>query len=205
MSSWHQLFVLCCISCSAYVVSFKSSGFYDGAMKSVFQFHPPLSKFRLLNSKPLSSQDVASLDILKNACESRKVLPGDVLSCINQIEASALTVTCSDVKGKWELVYNSIIPGGYFPVTEIADFYGYSLTSGWGPIPFGGFRGKSKIISETNPACIEFSSEIFKIGQFELKVKNPKSRSYTFLYADQNFAVARSSGGGGTLLKKISD
>ena len=109
------------------------------------------------------------------------------------------------MRGKWELIYSSIIPGGYFPVTEIADFYGYSLTSSWGPLPLGGFLGKSAVLSEESPAVIEFSSDAYRLGALKLDIKAPKSRSYTFLYVDDYFAVARSSSGGGTLLKRVMD
>jgi hypothetical protein len=143
------------------------------------------------------------IQVLRDACETRKVPSTDIARLIDQIESLKLDIECSDMRGSWELVYSSLIPGGYFPVCEIADFFGYSLTSSWGPLPLGGFRGKSTVISQSKPATIEFSSEVFKLGGIEVNLKEPKQRSYTFLYSDSLMAVARSSSGGGTLLKRV--
>ena len=157
-----------------------------------------------LNMNALAtSENEKRIEVLRDACETRKVPSADIARFIDQIESMTLDIECSDMRGSWELVYSSLIPGGYFPVCEIADFFGYSLTSSWGPLPLGGFRGKSTVISQTRPATIEFSSEIFKLGGIEINLKEPKQRSYTFLYADDLIAVARSSSGGGTLLKRV--
>jgi hypothetical protein len=159
--------------------------------------------FDLHMSALATSENLKVIEFLRDACETRKVPSTDIARIIDQIESLKLDVECSDMRGSWELVYSSLIPGGYFPVCEIADFFGYSLTSSWGPLPLGGFRGKSTIISQTKPATIEFSSEMFKLGGLEINLKEPKQRSYTFLYSDSLIAVARSSSGGGTLLKRV--
>lgn len=150
-----------------------------------------------------STETERSINFLRDACESRKVPSAEVARFIDQIESLKADVDCSEMRGSWELVYSSLIPGGYFPVCEIADFFGYSLTSSWGPLPLGGFRGKSTVLSQTKPAIIEFSSDMYKLGGIEINIKEPKQRSYTFLYADGSIAVARSSSGGGTLLKRV--
>lgn len=148
----------------------------------------------------LELQDI--IDSLRKACETRSALSADIAASINQIELLPTDVTCSNLRGSWELIYSSLIPGGYFPVCEICDFFGYSIISSWGPLPLGGFRGRSSVISETKPARIDFASDVYKLGGIEIDLKDAKQRSYTFLYADNYFAVARSSSGGGTLLKK---
>ena len=143
-----------------------------------------------------------SINMLRNACETRSAVSADIAESINKIELLPTGVTCTDLIGSWELIYSSLIPGGFFPVCEICDFFGYSITSSWGPLPLGGFTGRSAVISQTNPARIDFASDIYKIGGIQINLKDVKQRSYTFLYADDYFAVARSSSGGGTLLKK---
>lgn len=142
---------------------------------------------------------------LRIASQSRNIAPEVVKTAIDQLESSKIAVKCSELKDKWELIYSTIIPGGYFPVTEICDFYGYTINSSWGFLSLGGFTGRSEIISESNPAVIQFSSDIYRLGEWEFKLNNAKSRSYTFLYVDEHIAVARSSSGGGTLLKRVLD
>ena len=167
--------------------------------------HPLTSASHLYLSagSPLTPELQDSIDSLRKACETRSAPSADIAASINQIELLPTDVTCSDLKGSWELIYSSLIPGGYFPVCEICDFFGYSIISSWGPLPLGGFRGTSSVFSETRPARIDFSSDVYKIGGIEINLKDAKQRSYTFLYADDYFAVARSSSGGGTLLKKF--
>ena len=57
-------------------------------------------------------------------------------------------------------------------------------------------------MSETNPSVIRFTTTTAKFGPFTLKLKG-KERSYTFLYSDNDIAVARSSTGGLTLMKRL--
>ena len=185
------------------VLSLLENRCYNTARSSGLLSSPTMSTVSLHCSASNIDRYESDLDILRQACQTRAVLSDVIASSINQIEKSAKNIKCNDLKGDWELIYSSIIPGGYFPVTEIADFFAYSLTSSFGYLPLGGFQGKSTVISETNPAVIEFSSDKYRLGGLEFKIKNPKSRSYTFLYVDQYFAVARSSSGGGTLLKKV--
>lgn len=149
------------------------------------------------------SETPSTIEKLRSACDTRSVPSADIIAAINEVESASFDLSCTDMKGSWELIFSSLIPGGYFPVCEICDFFGYSLTSSWGPLPLGGFKGSSAVISETKPATIEFTSDSYLIGGIKFDLKEPKKRSYTFLYTDDNFAVARSSSGGGTLLKKV--
>ena len=151
------------------------------------------------------------INILREACLDRNRSTEDVNTAISSLESpsSDLKVCCTDMKGKWELVYSSLIPNGYFPVREICDFYGYTLVSSFGILPLGRFRGDSKVLSETKPAVIEFNTNIYKLGPLVVdstkKNKDKPARTYTFLYVDNEVAVARSSTGGGTLLKRVTE
>ena len=155
---------------------------------------------RLFESR---NEQLTTIEKLRSACDTRSVSSAEIIASINEVESASFDLSCTDMKGSWELIFSSLIPGGYFPVSEVCDFFGYSLTSSWGPLPLGGFKGSSVVISETKPATIEFTSDAYLLGGITIDLKQPKKRSYTFLYADDNFAVARSSSGGGTLLKKV--
>ena len=126
----------------------------------------------------------------------------EVKSAIIRLEEKGSTTTSQNLRGRFELIYSSLIPSGYFPVSETANFFGYSLTSKFGPISLGGFFGDYEVMSETNPSIIRFTTTTAKFGPFTLKLKG-KERSYTFLYSDGDIAVARSSTGGLTLLKRL--
>ena len=140
---------------------------------------------------------------LKSAVIERSLPSDEIKKSIAEISMVDWKVKCAQVKGKWELVYSTLIPGsGYFPVVEICDFYGYSLTSSWGPISIGGSSGDSVILSETNPAMIQFNNKRRDLGPFSFDVK-PKNRTYTFLYVDSEIAIGLSSSGGTTLLKRV--
>ena len=202
MKSWLAIILFVWGTENRLVLSLLRNGYYKSTISSRLHHSSLLPTLCLFGSTLDTNRDVTNLDTLRRACETRDVLPDDVVSSINQIERTAKDVKCIDMRGKWELIYSSIIPGGYFPVTEVADFYGYSLTSSFGFLSLGGFEGKSTVVSETNPAVIEFSSNLYKLGPIKINIKDPKVRSYTFLYVDQYFAVARSSSGGGTLMRK---
>ena len=108
------------------------------------------------------------------------------------------------VAGKWRLVFSSLIPFGYFPITEICDFYGFTLASSLGPIPLGTIEGDSRVVG-LNPAEIAFKNRNIRFGaiRFPLKTNKPE-RSYTFLFVGDEFMVAKSSSGGYTLLRKVN-
>ena len=197
MKSWLAVILFVWGTENRLVLSLLRNGYYKSTISSRLRHSSLLPTLCLFGSTLDTDRDVTNLDTLRRACETRDVLPDDIVSSINQIEMAAKDVKCIDMRGKWELIYSSIIPGGYTPIAEVVDFYGYSYTS-----PFGRFEGKSTVISETNPAVIEFSSNLYKLGPIKINIKDPKVRSYTFLYVDQYFAVARSSSGGGTLMRK---
>jgi hypothetical protein len=166
--------------------------------RSNFRNVRPLSHVCYLSSQENDYEienRIGQIDNLRAASFDRSIDPEVINTAIEQLESSKLDVKCSDLRNKWELIYSTIIPGGYFPVTEICDFYGYTINSSWGFLSLGGFTGKSVILSESNPAVIQFSSDIYRLGGLEFKLNNAKPRSYTFLYADECIAVARSSSG----------
>lgn len=143
-----------------------------------------------------------AIQTLKKATLEKSIPTEEVKAAISVLETNGASTVTKDLRGKWDLVYSSLIPSGYFPVQEVADFFGYSLTSRFGPLPLGGFYGDWEITSETNPCTIRFTTTEYRLGSVKLKLKG-KERSYTFLYSDQDMAVARSSTGGGTLLKRV--
>ena len=142
------------------------------------------------------------ISTLREAIYTRKVDKEDVIAAVEQLDMKngKKKIPKQRVSGKWELVFSSLIGSGYFPVKETCDFYGFSLISSWGPIPLGGFEGSSRIASE-KPLIVEFENEAYVLGPLRIRVP-PKPRSYRFLYTDNEFAVAISSSGGSTLLRK---
>ena len=166
-----------------------------------FNIRRPLWASAGANSNDATRQQ--AVQTLTTATLEKSIATDDVKTAINVLESLDATTVTKELQGKWELVYSSLIPSGYFPVQEVADFFGYSLTSRFGPLPLGGFYGDWEITSETNPCVIRFTTTEYRLGPVKLKLKG-KERSYTFLYADKDIAVARSSTGGGTLLKRIS-
>ena len=194
------VFCLCILTCQVKCVKSFIEKSKCGRVYSLAEKHFRRNS-RLFEGK---NEQLTTIEKLRSACDTRSVPSAEIIASINEVESASFDLSCTDMKGSWELIFSSLIPGGYFPVSEICDFFGYSLTSSWGPLPLGGFRGSSVVISETKPATIEFSSDAYLLGSIKFDLKQPKKRSYTFLYADDNFAVARSSSGGGTLLKKVT-
>ena len=171
-------------------------------------FHPASRIPSLLSRQCTTSLSVGEtlfdeeIRLLRLAGLSKNVPKDEVKQSIQSLEEKGSTTTSQSLRGKFELIYSSLIPSGYFPVTETADFYGYSLTSRFGPISLGGFFGDYEVMSETNPSIIRFTTTTAKFGPLTLKLKG-KERSYTFLYSDKDIAVARSSTGGLTLMKRL--
>ena len=77
----------------------------------------------------------------------------------------------------------------------------FSLESSWGILPLGKFEGDSAVISE-RPLTIQFRNSAFCYGSIRLSLEKQDYKSYTFSYVSKNFAVARSSLGSVTLLRK---
>lgn len=84
--------------------------------------------FCLHDTRVLSDYENLKINELKEACKDRKLISSEqVAFAIAYIETVFLSTEAVSLQGKWELVYSSLIPGGYFPVCEICDFYGYSI------------------------------------------------------------------------------
>jgi hypothetical protein len=159
---------------------------------------------RLQAAKGTDASRAAALEVVRQATLQRTGEKATIASAIEQLENTTTpsSVTVDDVRGEFELVWSSLIPAGFFPVQEVANFFGYSLTSRWGPVPLGGFYGDWEVTSSTKPAVIKFTTTVFRLGPLSIPLKG-KVRSYTFLHADDDVVVARSSTGGGTLLRRL--
>jgi len=79
------------------------------------------SSFNLLKD---SSRDIS---ILEDASISRNIDKDSVCNLILNYEncSKSNQAKIEDLKGKWELIFSSLIPKGYFPVTEVCDFFEY--------------------------------------------------------------------------------
>jgi hypothetical protein len=102
-----------------------------------------------LQMKSCSSYDDL-LNRLRRVAVARDVEKGCAIEAINILEKEIAlpAVEPNAVRGEWELVFSSLIGPGYFPITELCDFYKFSLVSSFGPIPLGSFIGESKVTSE---------------------------------------------------------
>lgn len=160
-----------------------------------------------INTLATTSIDT-NLNILKEAIFKRSINKDEIIQNIIELESKVINNNQNskliDLKGSWELVFSSLIPSGYFPVSEVCNFFGYSLTSNWGFISLGGFNGYSKVMND-NPVIIEFNSQeyIFPGKLLKIQLKGDKIRSYNFLFINEEYAVARSYPSNGlTLMKK---
>ena len=142
------------------------------------------------------------MEILKKATLTRAVEKEVVIVAVEELQRKnkEMKIPKQVIVGEWELVFSSLIGAGYFPIKELCDFNGFTLKSSWGPLPLGGFVGSSRVISE-KPLIVEFENEAYVLGPLRIGVP-AKTRNYRFLYADADIAVAISSSGGSTLLKK---
>ena len=88
-----------------------------------------------------NTKNSIDIDIIRDAILYRKVSKENVINSIANIEKNSINpkkkISSKAIEGKWELVFSSLIPSGYFPIIEICDFFEFSLTSSWGPIPLG--------------------------------------------------------------------
>lgn len=141
---------------------------------------------------------------LQQAAINREIDSDVVISLLrnfdqpNKIRGPAL----NQLEGKWELIFSSLIPGGYFPITEKCDFFEFSLESSWKSFPLGKFLGNSEVIS-ADPLILEFYNTCFVLGPLKIPINGIKKRSYTFFTIKEGISVAKSSSGGFTLLKKL--
>eukprot|EP01041_Mallomonas_annulata_P002102 gene2102-4107_t len=141
------------------------------------------------NSK---SQDISNeISLLLMAATSKNIPPKEISDTILAIDEKSTQKLANirDLQGSWELIYSSLISQGYFPVIEICDFFGYTLSSQWGPVPLGTIKGTSTVLSDS-PAVVEFAAETISFGPFTIPLSSKKSKSYAFIYIGKDIAVA---------------
>lgn len=162
-----------------------------------------------LNELKPSGSVESLIAIFSDAAVKKKVPIAQLKQAFVDIE-SVLTskpvqkITKLSISGRWELVVSTLFSSGYLPVYEECDFFEYSLTSAFGPIYLGKVSGGSKILTEKHPYQIELTPISYQIGPLSVKLDSSRKRVYTFLYADNELAIAKSSSGGYSLLKKVS-
>jgi hypothetical protein len=144
----------------------------------------------------------ATVEVLKQATLQRDVGASEVK---NLLESAALgakqKIDSKKLAGQWELVYSSLLPSGYLPLKEVVDFYGYTLTSAYGFLPLGTIEGDSSITA-TAPLTVTFQNKSIRFGPVKMNMKSD-AKFYEFQYIDDAIAVAKSSSGGFSLLKKV--
>lgn len=126
------------VSNIVFIESFKSRSY-------IRTFHPRCHIYTLFSQEHDYEMEDRKyhVDNLRAASFDRSIDPDVINTAIEKLESSKIVVKCSELQNKWELIYSTIIPGGYFPVTEICNFYGYSINSSWGFLSLGGFTGQS--------------------------------------------------------------
>jgi hypothetical protein len=98
---------------------------------------------------------VDTLSVLRKAAVTRNVPTGDVQALLTSLSPEiAYKEGQGSVGGRWELVYSTMIKA-YMPVKELIDFKAFSIETSFGPIPLGGIRGLSSVVS-TNPVTIRY-------------------------------------------------
>lgn len=189
------------------------------------------------------SEVAVELALLDKAATTRQVPPWQLLRSLQRLQSlllrsapttdqsfsSSSTLSSSgggwaDVEGaltgRWELVYSSLFPGGYFSVVEEVcsflagdDKQGFALDStvtglAWLPLRA---VGRSQVVGRSE---VGFSTHSLAVGSlFTVPLgggggdsdDNKKSKSYRFDYIGEELAVAQSSSGGVTLLKRRRD
>lgn len=175
--------------------------------KSRRRSHPLIPKLQLARSDANNNIGEA-IEILTEACINRTIDKDSVLVTIKSLSptVSARPVIDSErLRGQWELVYSTLIPQGYFPIKEICDFFEYSVTSSFGPLPLGRIEGPSEVLPEdgTNTLRIKFQATSISLGPFRMNLEGKEPRIYSFLYVDDVISVAASSSGGYSLLRRV--
>lgn len=153
------------------------------------------------------------VQLLTEAAEQRSVssaVVAQLLAEIRDLSANLNRIKSQQLQGHWELIFSTLLPMGYFPICEQVDFFGYSVQSSWGPIPLGEFSGTSTVRERPPAVVIEFITNRFSYRLsptgpllLDMEVKPSQPRSYSFLLVDETIAVAESSSGGLTLLKRL--
>lgn len=184
---------------------------------------------------PATVSPQEDLSLLSLAAErlERDVPAWQLQSAIIRLQSSlvarsvAPSATADDLKGRWELVYSSLMPGGYFrQPREVCEFLGgedglgFSLDScfeglpSW--VPSWRAQGRSQVTGD-QAVEVQFAVQemVVKRGTdnsghaenrnrnwFSFKM-NGHPKSYKFLYVGNEIAVAQSSAGGWSLLRRV--
>ncbi|CAM9129010.1 unnamed protein product [Phaeothamnion confervicola] len=146
-------------------------------------------------------------ELLYEAVETRAVAKEAVTAALEALQAKASgVVTAQDIEGKFELIFQSKLKGGYMPVSEIIGFFpsmkSYTIDTTFGgelALPLGGIRGECAWISERS--VLEFRVLKLQFGPISIP-KESKPKQYSFFYADDKITAAVSSNGGIALLAR---
>eukprot|EP00600_Ochromonadales_sp_CCMP1393_P007781 CAMPEP_0174960968 /NCGR_PEP_ID=MMETSP0004_2-20121128/3983_1 /TAXON_ID=420556 /ORGANISM="Ochromonas sp., Strain CCMP1393" /LENGTH=180 /DNA_ID=CAMNT_0016209369 /DNA_START=70 /DNA_END=612 /DNA_ORIENTATION=+ len=169
-----------------------------------------------MKSESIDKSEQASdvVNLLTGATLLRNIGKDEVTRAITALESTVVeqrrplrqySSNVKDLKGEWELVFSSLLPFGYFPVKEICDFFAFSISNTFGPLSLGTVRGTSEVLQSSPYVEISFTGALFTWGGIvKVKLPSDKTKSYKFYHIDTNIAVARSSAGGYTLMKRIA-
>lgn len=101
-------------------------------LPSSWCFHPSRPRIpSLLSRRCVTSLAIGEtlfdeeIRLLRLAGLWKNVTKEVVKQSIQSLEEKGSTTTSQNLRGKFELIYSSLIPSGYFPVSETANFYGY--------------------------------------------------------------------------------
>ena len=92
------------------------------------------SKTKSIDEKTKIIEGLQTAITYKNVPKEKVI---DIIKDLTSSPLSSSNIKKSQIEGKWELIFSSLIPSGYFPIIEICDFFEFSLKSSWGPIPLG--------------------------------------------------------------------
>lgn len=162
----------------------------------------------------------AAVEVLREACRTKKVAPEEVLAAIQQVEAAHQQQPLvqgfpAALTGTWRLVFSSPSPikqWQYIPVLEdaIIDVSAgtVDLVSVVGPLD-NAFKGSCTF--ESDPASGRYAmnfgfsaSESTWFGRWHTKAEmKSKQKVYSFFLLTDDVAVANSSGGPKTLMYRF--
>jgi len=151
---------------------------------------------------PEIESDVSKLD---EASRSKSV-PFEEMECLMSriLEKASKKQTLAAVEGRWELIFSTSFGSGYLPVAEIFTTLPSEgiarIDTTWGPLPLGSILGASDWDEKTSTVTFTFNE--IKLGPISIpKQQDPKT--YNFFWMNDELALAKSSAGGITLLKKV--
>ena len=96
---------------------------YTNAFISTF------SRKRSVVNMSVTTKSELLISNLRLSAMSRQVDAQLVTESIDKLEklSSNDPISLEIIKGEWELVFSSLIGGGYFPILELVDFFGFKL------------------------------------------------------------------------------